>query len=98
MFSSIVSRSTRLARPNFIRRGGHGPVSYNEPSGYLFNEKVRVKESWENMYYLGMGGGIFAMGVALYYKPDTSLVTWAKKEAEKSLKEKGVSLEYTKTV
>lgn len=27
-----------------------------------------------------------------------SLVTWAKKEAEKSLKEKGVSLEYTKTV
>lgn len=33
--------------------------------------QVRVKESWENMYYLGMGGGIFAMGVALYYKPDT---------------------------
>jgi hypothetical protein len=43
MFSSIVSRSTRLARPNFIRRGGHGPVSYNEPSGYLFNEKVMQK-------------------------------------------------------
>jgi hypothetical protein len=26
-----------------------------------------------------------------------SVVTWAKKEAEKSLKEKGISLEYTKT-
>ncbi|CAO3680177.1 unnamed protein product [Rhizopus stolonifer] len=96
MFST-VARSARLARPNFIRRGGHGPVSYNEPSGHLFNEKVRVKEDWEDIYYLGMGGGIFAMAVALYYKPDTSLVTWAKKEAEKSLKEKGITLEYTKT-
>lgn len=26
-----------------------------------------------------------------------SVVSWAKKEAEKSLKEKGITLEYTKT-
>ncbi|KAG1173253.1 hypothetical protein G6F70_005757 [Rhizopus microsporus] len=98
MFSRVIARSSRLScRPAFIRRGGHGTPSYNEPGGYLFNEKVRVKEDWENMYYLGMGGGFLAIAVALYYKPDTSVVTWAKKEAEKSLKEKGISLEYTKT-
>ncbi|KAG1443897.1 hypothetical protein G6F56_010504 [Rhizopus delemar] len=98
MFSRIITRSPRLTRPSFIRRGGHGTPSYNEPSGYLFNEKTAyVKEGWEDIYYFGMGGGMFAMAVALYYKPDTSLVTWAKKEAEKSLKEKGITLEYTKT-
>ncbi|KAG2196795.1 hypothetical protein INT46_006296 [Mucor plumbeus] len=98
MFTKILARSTRLARPtNFVRRGGHGTPSYNEPGGYLFNEKTRVKEDWESIYYYGMGGGFLAMAVALYYKPDTSVVTWAKKEAEKSLKEKGVNLEYTKT-
>ncbi|KAI8642154.1 ESSS subunit of NADH:ubiquinone oxidoreductase-domain-containing protein [Parasitella parasitica] len=97
MFTKILARSTRLARPSFVHRGGHGTPSYNEPGGYLFNEKVRVKEDWESIYYYGMGGGFLAMAVALYYKPDTSVVTWAKKEAEKSLKEKGVNLEYTKT-
>ncbi|CAO3622112.1 unnamed protein product [Mucor hiemalis] len=97
MISKIIARSTRLARPNMIRRGGHGPVSYNEPGGHLFGEKARVKEDWENLYYFGMGGGFLAMAVALYYKPDTSVVSWAKKEAEKSLKEKGITLEYTKT-
>ncbi|CAO0796632.1 unnamed protein product [Mucor circinelloides] len=98
MFTKILARSTRLARPtNVLRRGGHGTPSYNEPGGYLFNEKTRVKEDWESIYYWGMGGGFVAMAVALYYKPDTSVVTWAKKEAEKSLKEKGVNLEYTKT-
>lgn len=40
MISKIIARSTRLARPNMIRRGGHGPVSYNEPGGHLFGEKV----------------------------------------------------------
>ncbi|KAI8982040.1 hypothetical protein BDF20DRAFT_864668 [Mycotypha africana] len=95
----ILTRSTRLntVRTNLIRRGGGHGTPINEPGGYLFNEKTRVKEDWENIYYWGMGGGFLAMAVALYYKPDTSLITWARKEAEKSLKEKGVSLEYTKT-
>ncbi|KAI9475492.1 MAG: ESSS subunit of NADH:ubiquinone oxidoreductase-domain-containing protein [Benjaminiella poitrasii] len=99
MITKILSRSARLsttARP-MLRRGGHGTPSYNEPGGYLFNEKVRVKEDWEDIYYVGMGGGFLLMAIALYYKPDTSVVTWAKKEAEKSLKEKGVSLDYNKT-
>lgn len=44
MFTKILARSTRLARPtNFVRRGGHGTPSYNEPGGYLFNEKVNIK-------------------------------------------------------
>ncbi|KAI8979938.1 hypothetical protein BDB01DRAFT_798139 [Pilobolus umbonatus] len=97
MLPRVISRSSRLARPTFIRRGGHGTPSYNEPGGYLFNEKTRVKEDWENIYYIGMGGGFLAIAAALYYKPDTSLVTWATKEAEKSLKEKGFDIEYKKT-
>lgn len=44
MFTKILARSTRLARPtNVLRRGGHGTPSYNEPGGYLFNEKVNYK-------------------------------------------------------
>ena len=43
MIAQVLARSTRLARPtNMLRRGGHGPVSYNEPGGYLFNEKVAL--------------------------------------------------------
>ncbi|KAF7720903.1 hypothetical protein EC973_005791 [Apophysomyces ossiformis] len=79
------------------RGGGHGAPQYNEPGGYLFAEKTRVKEDWEDIYYWGMGGGFLFIAAGLYYKPDTSVVSWAKKEAEKSLKEKGVQLEYNKT-
>lgn len=45
MISKILARSTRLARPNMLQRGGHGPVSYNEPGGYLFAEKVKKKKT-----------------------------------------------------
>lgn len=45
MLTKILARSTRLARPtNVLRRGGHGTPSYNEPGGYLFNEKVKKKK------------------------------------------------------
>lgn len=70
MFSSIVSRSTRLARPNFIRRGGHGPVSYNEPSGYLFNEKVMQKSiffSYNSLFDVGPCKGILGKYVLSRY-------------------------------
>ncbi|KAH8556097.1 ESSS subunit of NADH:ubiquinone oxidoreductase [Umbelopsis sp. PMI_123] len=102
MFARAFARSSAFKRAA-IRRGGHGPASYNEPGGYLFNEKPlapgqkRIKEDWESIYYWGMGGGFALISALLYYKPDTSVVTWATKEAEKSLKEKGVSLEYPKS-
>lgn len=34
----------------------------------------RVKEDWENVWYIGMFGGMGAVGVLLYYKPDTRYV------------------------
>lgn len=44
MISKIIARSTRLARPtNALRRGGHGTPSYNEPGGFLFSEKVKLR-------------------------------------------------------
>ncbi|KAI8145303.1 hypothetical protein BJV82DRAFT_643659 [Fennellomyces sp. T-0311] len=98
MLARAFARSSRLTRPTLMRRGGgHGTPQWNEPGGYLFSEKTRVKEDWESIYYWGMGGGFALMAAALYYKPDTSVVTWAKKEAEKTLKEKGVKLDFEKT-
>jgi hypothetical protein len=50
MFSSVIARSTRLARPTtFLRRGGHGTPSYNEPGGYLFSEKVQYHHNEEGL-------------------------------------------------
>lgn len=49
MFARAFARSSAFKRAA-IRRGGHGPASYNEPGGYLFNEKVsflfRLKQPW----------------------------------------------------
>ena len=33
-----------------------------------------MKEGWENVFYWGFLGGLFAAGVAYAYKPDTSYV------------------------
>ncbi|KAG2220990.1 hypothetical protein INT45_004609 [Circinella minor] len=99
MLARVLSRSSRLTtRSTLMRRGGGGNQSWNEPGGYLFGEKNRVKEEWESIYYWGMGGGCALMAAALYYKPDTSVTTWATKEAEKQLKEKGIKLDFEKTV
>lgn len=50
MFSRVIARSSRLScRPAFIRRGGHGTPSYNEPGGYLFNEKVHTYTQQKNI-------------------------------------------------
>ncbi|CAG8435334.1 5555_t:CDS:2 [Diversispora eburnea] len=43
-----------------------------------------VKEEWENVWVYGMGGCFFVQ-------------TWATKEAEKRLKDRGISLDYPKT-
>ncbi|CAH1756771.1 6162_t:CDS:2 [Entrophospora sp. SA101] len=84
--------------------GGHGhEPEFNEPSGYLFGEKPpppgqkRVKEDWENYWYYGMGGSLLLGTIIYFYKPDTSVNTWATKEAEKRLQERNVVLDYPKT-
>jgi len=66
----------------------HEAPQYNEPSGYLFGEKPlpagqkRKREDWELIWYFGMFGGMALAAVGLYFKPDTSIQTWALKEAK----------------
>ena len=83
-----------------MRFASHGAPHYNEPSGYLFGEKVktdvsvlssssndvsqppapgqkRVKEDWENIWYIGMYGSIGLASLLLYYKPDTRWVSYS---------------------
>ncbi|KAI0673500.1 ESSS subunit of NADH:ubiquinone oxidoreductase-domain-containing protein [Trametes maxima] len=73
---------------------GHGP-HYNEPTGYLFGEKPlppgqkRKREAWENIWYIGMYGTMGVAAVLLYYKPDTSVSTWALKEAKERMEARG---------
>jgi len=42
-------------------------------------------EDWEWSYYLGFGGTFVVAGLGLYFKPDTSITTWAKEEARERL-------------
>ncbi|KAL7750285.1 hypothetical protein RI367_004458 [Sorochytrium milnesiophthora] len=77
-----------------LRRGGPGGEFY-EPSGYFLGEKPlpkgqkREKDWWEDLYMYGMGGGFALIAVGLYFKPDTQITTWARKEAERRLDERG---------
>jgi len=73
----------------------HEAPHFNEPTGHLFGEKPpppgqkRVKEDWENVWYWGMYGTMAFAGVMLYYKPDTSIQTWALKEAKERMESRG---------
>jgi len=70
-------------------------VHYNQPSGNLFGEKPlpvgqkRKWEDWESIWYFGFFGSIVFGGIMRMYRPDTSIETWAKKEADKALQEEG---------
>ncbi|KDQ63675.1 hypothetical protein JAAARDRAFT_53867 [Jaapia argillacea MUCL 33604] len=85
------------------RFASHGAPQYNEPSGWLFSEKPppvgqkRQKEDWENLWYIGMFGGMGLATVLLYYKPDTSIQTWALKEARERMEARGEKVEYKPT-
>lgn len=97
MLTSTSLRALRVAAPRLrsVRFASHEAPHFNEPSGYLFGEKVltsihssyeaypylylqpvppgqkRVKEDWENIWYIGMYGSMLFAAVMLYYKPDT---------------------------
>ncbi|EPQ60752.1 hypothetical protein GLOTRDRAFT_124500 [Gloeophyllum trabeum ATCC 11539] len=96
-------RSLRARPPRCItgrRHASHGAPHYNEPTGNLFGEKPlkpgekRIKEDWENIWYVGMFGSMAVAAVLLYYKPDTSIQTWALKEARRRMEERGEPFEY----
>lgn len=40
----------------------------------------RKKQGWENLWYVGMYGGMVLAGVLLYYKPDTTYVVYCLSE------------------
>ncbi|KIP12438.1 hypothetical protein PHLGIDRAFT_123987 [Phlebiopsis gigantea 11061_1 CR5-6] len=94
-----ASRSLQCGGRRYASHG-HGP-QYNEPSGYLFSEKPlppgqkRKKEDWENMWYIGMYGTMAVASVLLYYKPDTSIQTWALQEAKARMEARGEKTHYT---
>ncbi|KAI0348470.1 hypothetical protein BDW22DRAFT_1320133 [Trametopsis cervina] len=78
---------------------GHGP-QFNEPSGWLFAEKPsptgekRKKPDWERPWFWGMYGGMGLAAVLLYYKPDTTIQTWALQEAKTRMEARGEKTDY----
>ncbi|KIJ45111.1 hypothetical protein M422DRAFT_167464 [Sphaerobolus stellatus SS14] len=103
MLSTIPSRALRLrAASNALRcrYASSGAPHYNEPTGYIFGEKPppagqkRKREDWELIWYWGMGGSLVVAVVGLYFKPDTSIQTWALKEAKARMEARGEATEY----
>lgn len=72
---------------------GHGNESqFEPPSGWLWGIKPGEKpepEGWEWPMYIFCGSLVVA-GVALAFKPDTSVSTWALEEARRRLEAEGV--------
>jgi hypothetical protein len=66
--------------------GHHHHHAEESPSGTkarLFGEKPgvkRVREDWELIWYIGMGGSFLLAGIGLATKPDTTPSTWARRE------------------
>ncbi|GAA5974433.1 hypothetical protein JCM11641_003208 [Rhodosporidiobolus odoratus] len=110
MSASLLRTALRRASPSAApalrqttqRRAASG-VHYHEPTGRLFGEKPpapgqkRVKEDWENIYYYGFGGGMLLGAVLIYYKPDTSIEGWARKQAQEKMAAAGETPSYQKS-
>ncbi|GAA5839626.1 hypothetical protein JCM9279_006001 [Rhodotorula babjevae] len=102
LFRSTLAR--RVLSPGVLgQRRAAGGGAYHEPTGRLFGEHApapgqkRQKEDWENIYYYGFGGGMVLGAVLIYYKPDTSIEGWARKEAEKKMAAAGETPSYQKS-
>jgi len=100
---SSLSAARLLSRSNPLssrRLAHHEAPQFNEPSGYLFGEKPlpagrkRKREDWELIWYIGMFGGMGLAAIGLYFKPDTSIQTWALKEAKSRMDASGTEWQY----
>ncbi|TFY83595.1 hypothetical protein EWM64_g425 [Hericium alpestre] len=98
---NITARSAlQCQRPASCKRFASHGAHFNEPTGHIFSEKPlppgqkRVKEDWENIWYLGMFGTMGLATLLLYYKPDTSIQRWALKEAKERMEARGETVEY----
>lgn len=103
MLPTSSLRALQVGVPRRItgrRFASYGPPQFNEPSGWLFGEKPpapgqkRVKEEWENIWYVGMFGSMAMAAVLLFYKPDTSIQTWALREAKERMEARGEKYKY----
>ncbi|CUS06991.1 unnamed protein product [Tuber aestivum] len=90
---ALLLPAVRRYRCRYMSSSSSGHSHYDPPSGWFLNvppgEKP-VKEGWENVFYWGFLGGLFAAGVAYAYKPDTSIQTWALEEARRRLEAEGI--------
>ncbi|VDB99700.1 unnamed protein product [Peniophora sp. CBMAI 1063] len=102
MLPQALPRAARATAPRALasrRYASHG-AHYNEPTGNLFGEpplapgQKRKWEWWEPLWYFGMYGGMAAAAVGLYFKPDTSIKTWALKEAKARMEARGEATDY----
>lgn len=100
--TQLIRRTSPAKLKNLRIRGGHSNESFfsegkHEPGGLLFNEsppkagESRAWESWEAPWYFTFGAATAILTIGLSAKPDTSLLTWAAKEARarKALEESG---------
>ncbi|CAF9919824.1 MAG: hypothetical protein GOMPHAMPRED_001886 [Gomphillus americanus] len=75
-----------------IRPAASHDDHYDPPGGWLFGvppgEKYE-KEGWEGLFYWGFCGSFAVAAVALAFKPDTSIQTWALEEARRRLEAEG---------
>ncbi|KIY47018.1 Ndufb11, NADH dehydrogenase 1 beta subcomplex subunit [Fistulina hepatica ATCC 64428] len=102
MLPANTARRLRTTAPLLrgLRFVSHDSPAYNEPSGYLFGEKPpppgkkRVKEGWENIWYIGMFGSMTFGAVMYYYKPGSSIQTWALEEAKQRMEARGEAYKY----
>ncbi|KZP31271.1 Ndufb11, NADH dehydrogenase 1 beta subcomplex subunit [Athelia psychrophila] len=103
MASVATIRGLRAKAPRCVlgrRYASHGAPPPNEPSGWIFGEKPpppgqkRTREDWEIIWYSGMFGAMATAGVLHYYKPDTTIQTWALAEAKARMEARGEDYKY----
>ncbi|PLW05112.1 hypothetical protein PCANC_03043 [Puccinia coronata f. sp. avenae] len=88
--ASLLHHPTKGPLASSARFGSGGP-HFNQPSGWLFGEKPlkpgqkRVREDWELIWYIGFWGTTVVGIIMQVYKPDRSIQTWARHEAEQKM-------------
>eukprot|EP00695_Tsukubamonas_globosa_P000978 TRINITY_DN191_c0_g1_i1.p1 TRINITY_DN191_c0_g1~~TRINITY_DN191_c0_g1_i1.p1 ORF type:complete len:143 (+),score=56.64 TRINITY_DN191_c0_g1_i1:74-502(+) len=95
MSFAVRKNFARVARPSravFARYGSSAHVEeFREPSGWKYGEKPSEsgeqpkREAWEMPWYTLMFGGMAVFVVGHMLKPDYSLNTWAKEEAQRRI-------------
>ncbi|OQO12213.1 hypothetical protein B0A48_02854 [Cryoendolithus antarcticus] len=90
----VRSIQQRQLSTTAARQAGHAEESqYDPPGGWLFGVKPGEKpekEGWENVWYYGFFGSLAFGVVGYWYKPDTSIQTWALEEARRRLEAEGI--------